>query len=267
MSVEALKATNPDSAGIRAMFDNLAERYDLFNDLTSLWMAGRWRRRTLEPVARGMRVLDLGCGTGDLAIAAARRLNGNGSVTGLDFSPQMLAVAERRADREGLEGRARPKFILQKAEQLPVEDQLYDQVVSAFVLRNLYQSIDAVLRGVFHCLKPGGRISFLDITEPRNAFVRALWRFYMNTVVVLYGKLLFGKHYPLFYLTESARRFPKADEFTRKLAWAGFTAVRAKSFLFGIVTLYQAEKSSEPSARVAQEPRSASGAQTPGGRG
>ena len=251
MIPEIAKNPGPDSAAIRDMFDRLAPRYDLFNHVTSLWMATGWRLETLKPVARGMRVLDLGCGTGDLAIVAAKQLAGEGAVTGLDFSNEMLVIAQERSRRTGLEGGVKPLFILEKAEALPVEKEPYDLVISAFVLRNLYENIDAILRGVFRSLKPSGRISFLDITEPSNAVVRTAWRFYMNTLVVLYGKIIFGKDYPAFYLTESARRFFKAREFAQKLTAAGFEAVRSRSFLFGIVTLYQAEKAAVRSARMA----------------
>ena len=108
--------------------------------------------------------------------------------------------------------------------------------------RNLYENIDAVLSGVYRSLKPGGSISFLDITEPESPVKLALWRFYMNTVVVLYGKMLFGKDYPAFYLTESAKRFLRASDFTEKLKAKGFREVRARSFMLGTVTLYQATK-------------------------
>ena len=240
----------PDAAAIRGMFDKLAARYDLFNHLTSMGLAAWWRHEALKSIAKGMHILDLGCGTGDLAIAAAKRLKGEGTVSGIDFSERMLAIAERRCDREELTGSVRPRFILEKAEALPVEKEPYDIVVSAFVLRNLYQNIDAILQGVLRSLKPGGRISFLDITEPRNPLIRAGWRLYMNTLVALYGRILFGADYPTFYLTESAHRFLRAHEFSQRLLAAGFEEVKARPFLLGVVTLYQAQKSAVP-ARVA----------------
>lgn len=227
---------------IQKMFDGLAPRYDLFNRLTSLGQDKRWRRETLKPLRPGMRVLDLGCGTGDLTFEALKKVGTPGEVVGLDFSPNMLAFARERHKKLGLNGSHRIRFILKKAEELPFETNPYDAVVSGFVLRNLYENIDAILAGVYKSLKDGGLISFLDITEPRNRALRALWRFYMNTAVAFYGKALFGGKYPLCYLTQSAKRFPGPAEFVKKLERAGFRQITARSFMLGAITLYQAVK-------------------------
>lgn len=233
---------NPDGPTIRQMFDDLAPRYDLFNRLTSMGMDAGWRSDTLRPVKPGMRVLDLGCGTGDLALMAASRMEGAGEVVGLDFSKRMLEVAEGRRLKTPEPAARLVRWEEGRAEDLPFEPQLFDLAVSGFVLRNLYQNIDAILSGVYASLALGGRISFLDITEPRNKTLKTLWTAYMTTVAAIYGKFLFGKSYPMFYLTESAKRFLKPDEFTLKLKAAGFKNVVAREYLFGIITLYSAEK-------------------------
>jgi demethylmenaquinone methyltransferase/2-methoxy-6-polyprenyl-1,4-benzoquinol methylase len=222
------------------MFDRLAPRYDLFNHLTSMGLATLWRRDTLKPVRPGMRVLDLGCGTGDLALGACKRMGDSGDVLGLDFSPQMLAYAAKRSKK--LKSCVKPRFICRKAEDLPFEDKLYDLAVSGFVLRNLYENIDRILDGVFASLRAGGEISFMDITEAKQPWVGALWRFHMNTVGVFSGKLVFGKDYPTLYLVESAKRFLNVDGFSQKLKDAGFEGVFTKSYMFGMVTLYRARK-------------------------
>ena len=233
---------NPDQRFIQGMFNELAPRYDLFNRLTSMGMASFWRRETLVPLRKGMRILDLGCGTGDLALAAMKKLEGQGEVVGLDFSPRMLEFAAHRQRKMGWNGSYRIRWILKRAEELPIENEPYDLVVSGFVLRNIYENIGDILQGVYRSLKRDGRISFLDITEPGNRAVKFLWEFYMSTFAELYGKLLFGKAYPSYYLIDSAKRFLKPKEFSRKLEDAGFKEVKSKSFLFGVITLYQAVK-------------------------
>ncbi len=235
---------NPDSQTIKTMFDRLSGRYDLFNRLTSLGQDDRWRKIALEPLREGMRVLDLGCGTGGLALEAARRFPNHGTqVIGMDFSREMLKRAQERLAQDETLKKADVKFLERRAEDLPMEREYFDLVVSGFVLRNVYENIDWILRGVQQSLKPGGQISFLDITEPSNPVQRGLWRFYMQTAVVLYGKALFGRDYPAFYLTESAQRFVKPPDFLKKLEDAGFKNARARRFMLGSIVLYRAEKS------------------------
>lgn len=233
----------PKPGEIREMFDRLAPRYDLFNQLSSFGMDSVWRKKALEPVKPGMRVLDLGCGTGDLCLDALKRLGNTGEVVGLDFSKKMLDFASRRAQKQGFWQTKHLRFVNEGAQSLPLsDDKPYDMVISGFVLRNLYEMIDRVLEGVRRSLKGGGQISFLDFTEPPNPVILVLWRFYMNSVVALYGKILFGKDYPDFYMTESAKRFVKPVEFVKKLEEAGFKNIQMQTFMFGIITLYQAQK-------------------------
>jgi demethylmenaquinone methyltransferase/2-methoxy-6-polyprenyl-1,4-benzoquinol methylase len=232
----------PTQESIRNMFDRLAPRYDLFNRLASMGLDGRWRAKTLENISSGMRVLDLGCGTGDLTLAALRKVGYEGEVVGIDFSEPMLQVARERYRKAGLNGSLRIRFEPKKAEELPIAGELFDCVVSGFVLRNIYQNIDAILEGVRRSLVPGGKIRFVDMTEPSNPVVRFFWKFYVGTCVAVYGKILFGKDYPIFYLTQSAERFFRAESFVHKLRDAGFRGARSRSFLFGVITLYQAER-------------------------
>jgi demethylmenaquinone methyltransferase/2-methoxy-6-polyprenyl-1,4-benzoquinol methylase len=150
----------------------------------------------------------------------------------------MLAIAQRKyaRARRGTTGRFRP--CLAGAEDLPLADERFDVVLSGFVLRNLYARIDRILAGVFASLVPGGSVSFLDLTEPTHPLLRRGFRWYMMTLVGLYGATLFGADYPIPYLPDSARRFMKANEFPSALQRAGFQRVRARPFMLGTVTLY-----------------------------
>lgn len=219
------------------MFDRLAPRYDFFNLLTGMGMAPIWRKKSLAFLRQGMSVLDIGCGTGDLSIEASRMVGASGRVTAIDFSEVMLEHARQRP-----KGPAPIRWEAMKAEDLPIKGEVFDAVVSGFVLRNLYQNIDRILAGAYDSLKPGGRISFLDFTEPQSTFLKGLWHFYMNTAAALYGKLLFGKNYPDFYLTDSAQRFAKPLEFKKKLAAAGFKNAEARFMMLGVIVLYEAAK-------------------------
>ena len=235
--------SQPSPEYIKGLFDDLARRYDLFNAFASLGMDKGWRAEALKDVSTGMRVLDLGCGTGDLVIEAAQKIGPTGEVRGIDFSPNMIQAANARLAKLGTLAGARVSFAVQDARQLPVTDTaIYDRVVSGFVLRNIYQHIDEILHGVHRCLKPGGGLSFVDIARPSNRLMYRLSKFYWNTVVALYGKLIFGGKYPATYLAASADRFPAPLEFVERLSRAGFSEARSRSFMGGMVVLYTATK-------------------------
>ena len=176
-------------------------------------------------------------------LEAAKRLKGQGEVIGLDFSENMLTIARKRIEKRGVGKSGVTVFFEQRrAEEIPFEEKPYDLVVSGFVLRNIYENIDEILRGVHQSLKVGGEISFLDFTEPPGIVQKRLWRWYMNTVAAFYGKVLFGKNFPLFYITDSAQRFLKAPEFVQKLREAGFKEATAQKLMTGIIVLYRAKK-------------------------
>lgn len=244
-------AQPPDTASVRRLFDAIAARYDRFNSIASLGRDGAWRRTALEFLKPGMRVLDLGTGTGDLAFEAARRVGSRGSVIGIDVSEPMLEFAARktaaREVRRGAAGGAGVpapiRWVHRGAQELPLAGEPeFDAAVSAFVLRNVHSEIDRVLEGVKKSLKSGGRIAFLDLTEPESRFLAWGSRVYMSTVVLVIGTLVFRDPEPVRYLKASMQRFFKAGEFKALLEKAGFVKVRSRAFLFGAVTLYEAEK-------------------------
>lgn len=231
---------SPDSAYIRSMFDRMAERYDAFTFWMSAGQAKKMRATTLRDLRPGDRVLDLACGTGDLALESAHRAGPTGRVVGLDFSPAMLAVAERRRQRHLPQYPARLDWVCLGAETLPLPGESFDWVVSGFALRGLYQHIDPILEGIRHSLAPGGRIALLDLTEPPQPFFRWLYKAFFFTYVALLGTILFGRQYPVAYLPDSSSRFVGASEFVAKLQAHGFQSVTAQTFILGSVTLYRA---------------------------
>jgi ubiquinone/menaquinone biosynthesis methyltransferase len=245
----ANKSAPPKPEAVRKLFDAIAARYDTFNSVVSFGRDGAWRKKALEFLKPGMRVLDLGTGTGDLAFEAAGRVGPTGAVTGIDISQPMLSfaaskTAERAARRKGTGSEPAPiRWACLGAQELPIEGEAeYDAAVSAFVLRNIHSEIDQVLSGTMKSLKTGGRIAFLDLTEPESKFLGWGSRLYMSTVVLAIGTIIFRDPEPVKYLKASMQRFFKASEFKALLTKAGFTQVRSRGFLFGAVTLYEAAK-------------------------
>jgi demethylmenaquinone methyltransferase/2-methoxy-6-polyprenyl-1,4-benzoquinol methylase len=211
--------------GVRAMFDRIAPVYDAMNRAMTLGLDQRWRRATVAAVvAPGDRVLDACCGTGDLALAAARA---GGRVTGLDFSERMLDRARRKST--GVE------WVLGDVTALPFADAGFDAATVGFGVRNL-QDLERGLGELRRVLRPGGRLGILEITRPRG-LLAPFYRLWFDRLVPLLGKLLPGGS-AYTYLPASVRRFPGCDELAELLRVAGFSDVDYRLFAGGIIALH-----------------------------
>jgi demethylmenaquinone methyltransferase / 2-methoxy-6-polyprenyl-1,4-benzoquinol methylase len=226
MSVETGRLA-PDA--VRAMFDRIAPVYDLMNRAMSLGLDVRWRRMTARAVVRpGDRVLDVCCGTGDLAVADREA---GGDVTGLDFSERMLERARRKSDAI--------EWIRGDATALPFPDAAFDAVTVGFGVRNL-DDLESGLRELARVLRPGGLLGCLEITRPRGV-LRPFFRLWFDGLVPLAGRVLPGGS-AYSYLPASVRRFPGPEDLAAAMERAGFAAVRWKLLGGGIVALHTAAK-------------------------
>lgn len=216
----------PDA--VRRMFDRIAPVYDAMNRTMTAGLDRRWRRLTAQAVVRsGDEVLDACCGTGDLAIAGARA---GGNVTGLDFSPAMLARARRKAPNlEWVEG---------DVLSLPFADASFDSATVGFGVRNV-DDLTGAITELRRVLRPGGRLGILEITRPRG-LLAPFYRVWFDGVVPLLGKLLPGGS-AYSYLPASVRRFPGPEQLAAMIEAAGFRDVRVRLLAGGIVALHTAE--------------------------
>ncbi len=225
MSVESGRL-GPDA--VRARFDRIAPVYDAMNRVMTAGLDRRWRRLAAEQAVRpGDRVLDACCGTGDLAVAAARA---GGKVTGLDFSAAMLERARRKApELEWVQG---------DATAMPFEDGGFDAVTIGFGIRNV-PDLEQGLRELRRVLRPGGRLAVLEITRPRG-LLRPFFRLWFDGIVPLLGKVLPGGA-AYTYLPASVRRFPGPDDLADAIERARFENVRYRLLAGGIVALHAGE--------------------------
>jgi demethylmenaquinone methyltransferase/2-methoxy-6-polyprenyl-1,4-benzoquinol methylase len=210
---------------VRSMFDRIAPVYDGMNRAMTLGLDRKWRRLTAEAVVHpGDRVLDACCGTGDLALAAARA---GGRVTGVDFSAEMLARAERKA----------PEFdwVQADASALPFPDGSFETATVGFGIRNL-ADLEGGLRELARVLVPGGRLGCLEITRPRGV-LRPFFRLWFDGLVPLAGKVLPGGA-AYSYLPASVRRFPGPEDLAEAMRGAGFADVGWRLLGGGIVALH-----------------------------
>lgn len=225
---------------IRTMFDRIAPRYDLLNHTLSLSIDRLWRHRVVEIVRHDdpRQILDVATGTGDLAIAMARRMP-DAQVVGVDLSERMLAVAREKVAARALETRV--SLRTGDAEHLDVADGWADAVTVAFGVRN-FGDLDVGLRELHRTLKPGGKVVILEFSRPRNRLFRTLYEWYSYRVLPRIGGLVSRDKRAYEYLPVSVGEFPAPEEFLEMMRCAGFDACRARSQSFGIAQIYSGEK-------------------------
>ncbi|MGH2970934.1 MAG: ubiquinone/menaquinone biosynthesis methyltransferase [Gaiellaceae bacterium] len=213
----------PDA--VRSMFDRIAPVYDAMNRVMTVGLDLRWRRLAAEAVVRrGDAVLDAACGTGDLAIAD--RKAGAATVTGLDFSEQMLARARRKAPLEWVQG---------DMLALPFEDASFDAATVGFGVRNV-ADLELAVRELRRVLRPGGRLAILEITQPRGP-LKPFFGLWFDRVVPALGRVLPGGA-AYTYLPASVKRFPPADELAALLGSCGFGEVSYRLLAGSIVAIH-----------------------------
>jgi demethylmenaquinone methyltransferase/2-methoxy-6-polyprenyl-1,4-benzoquinol methylase len=227
----ALPAPAAKHRHVRAMFDRIAPRYDALNRLLSFGLDRAWRRVALDAIAIGPgdRVLDLACGTGDLAELAAAR---GARVVGADFARGMLRGAQERAVGCAL--------VQADAAALPFANGWATAATCGFALRN-FVSIEATLGELARIVAPGGRIALLEVDRPRSAWARAGHALWFDRVVPRVGGWLSDRD-AYAYLPQSTAYLPPDPVFAALLDHAGFFDARKRSLLLGAAQLWTARR-------------------------
>jgi ubiquinone/menaquinone biosynthesis methyltransferase len=228
-----------ESSDVQSMFDRIARRYDLLNRVLSLGQDARWRRALADCVDRaGARsVLDLCCGTGDMALELARPERGRRSVVGVDFSTGMLSLGAEKVGRAGPE--ARVLLCAADALSLPFADGEFDAATVTFGLRNL-TSLESGLGELHRVLRPGGTLAVLEFLRPSPGPAQWLGARYRRNVLPALARLCGGDAGAYSYLARTVDRFHSLAEFQALLSTAGFAPAAARSFAFGVVSLVTA---------------------------
>ncbi len=219
---------------VRSVFDSVASRYDLMNDLMSAGMHRLWKAYTVQvaDVREGHQVLDIAGGTGDLAMAFARRVGASGRVVHTDINEAMLRTGRNRLLDHGL---ALPTLVCD-AEHLPFPDQTFDRVSVAFGLRNMTHK-DQALREMQRVLKPGGKLLVLEFSRVAQPLQKA-YDWYSFEVLPRLGRIVAGDADSYRYLAESIRMHPDQEALKTLMKESGFGHVDFHNLSAGVVALH-----------------------------
>jgi demethylmenaquinone methyltransferase/2-methoxy-6-polyprenyl-1,4-benzoquinol methylase len=237
MPPAAQHSLSPRNIEIRDNFDAIAERYDLTNRVISCGVDLHWRRvavRHLAGLPAGSVVLDLACGTCDMARELLRQ-NGGLRVVGVDLSRTMLGLARRKVATRA--GRGQVALVNAPAEALPFPDGAFDGAMIAFGIRNV-PDVRAGLAQMLRVLRPGGRAVVLEFSTPPSRLLWRAYNYYFFHVLPRIGGWLTGKEGAYRYLTHSVSKFPPAADLARLMEGAGFRTVAWRALTAGIVCVH-----------------------------
>lgn len=223
---------------VASVFDSVARRYDVMNDVMSLGIHRLWKRFCIEMsgVRRGEQVLDLAGGTGDLAARLSRMVGADGLVVLGDINASMLAVGRDRLVDRGVAGNL--EYVQADAQELPFPEGTFHCVTIAFGLRNVTDK-DAALGAMYRVLKPGGRALILEFSHPTNRGLRLAYDAYSFGVLPLMGKAIAQDADSYRYLAQSIRMHPDQDKLKHMMEAAGFEHCEYFNLTGGIVALHR----------------------------
>ncbi|MFO0453468.1 MAG: bifunctional demethylmenaquinone methyltransferase/2-methoxy-6-polyprenyl-1,4-benzoquinol methylase UbiE [Pseudomonadota bacterium] len=225
---------------VREVFDSVADKYDVMNDLMSLGIHRLWKRHTLSKTGlrAGQSALDVAGGTGDLAAGMSRQGGPTGRGVLSDSNEAMRARGRDRLLDRGLAGHV--EYSLANAEKLPFADDSFHCVTIGFGLRNVTDK-PAALRSMLRVLKPGGQLLILEFSKP-IAPIAPFYDAYSFGVLPVLGKLVANDSASYRYLAESIRTFPDQERLARMMTEAGFDAVKFENLTGGVVALHRGWK-------------------------
>lgn len=223
------------SEQVEEMFDTIAGKYDFLNHFLSLGIDKIWRKRVCEFVEKGSydKILDMASGTGDLSIALANLKPQH--IKGIDLSNEMLKVGQQKIKKKSLEH----IITLEQgnAENIKEPDNTYDVVTCAFGVRN-FENMHKGIQEIRRVLKPNGRFIVLELSMPKNIFIKGTYHLYFRGVLPMLGKVCSRDLAAYTYLPKSVNHFPSEEKFMEILSQEGFRNCSSKILNFGISTIF-----------------------------
>lgn len=223
---------------VTKMFDNIAKTYDSLNNLLSLKIHILWRRNAIKKIKNNpKKILDIGTGTGDFAIIAAKYTNAK--IIGVDLSKKMIDVGKRKVNKKNLNKRI--SFKIADAEKLPFKKNSFDVITSGFVVRN-FENMQKGLSEMYRVLNKEGVILILEPSNPSKFPLKQIYNFYFSLILPIIGQIISKDKNAYKYLNKSVKKFPDKNQFILKLNKIGFKKCKYIPLTFGVASLYIAIK-------------------------
>jgi len=223
---------------VYSVFQKISSCYDPMNDIITFGVHRLWKKRLIKSIpTESKNILDVCCGTGDIAIGIGRHLK-TSQITALDFSSAMLQIAKKRAQTAQIKN---TEFVLGDALSLPFKDNTFDTVTISFGLRNT-SDYRKVLKEIQRVLKPGGYFFCMEASYPESKILRGILSAYCRSIVPFLGRLLASSYKEYTWLNESVAAFISKEELTHLIEKTGFIRVKLRTFLLGSCTLHSGIK-------------------------
>ena len=228
--------TNEKTKLVQKVFSDVANKYDLMNDVMSFGAHRLWKKSFIDIVnpSSGDKIIDVGSGSGDLVLEILKR-NLNLKIDMVDLNKAMLLEGKKRIKNDNV------KFFQQNAENLNFLDNIYDKYLISFCLRNV-TDIDQSFKEAFRILKPGGQYYCLEFSKPNSFVLANMYSYYKSNIIPTFGKIFSNNRDAYNYLNESIDLFPNQDELKKKIEAAGFKSVKYINLFDGIVSIHTGYK-------------------------
>ncbi len=223
---------------VELMFNRIATRYDLLNDILSFGIENHWKKtlvRLIKPF-KPKTILDIATGTGDLLILMSKKLAPD-RIVGIDISAQMLEIAKQKVRKKLGDLAEKIELYRQDGENLQCQDEAFDLVTCAFGVRN-FENLESGLKQIYRVTKTGGIAAILEFSKVKNKLFSRVYTFYFEKILPYLGGLIAKDFRAYKYLPESVKYFPEGQDFIDLVESLGFKSIRTKILTFGIATIY-----------------------------